>query len=101
MELLKPEDQVGNQEVADFIPAVVEDQRSPFLMLSDPGIAVFVEVRTVEERQAMAVLGEVTWNPVDDDADAFGMSAVNEASEFVWRPVPTGRCIPTGDLITP
>ena len=101
VELLKPEDEVGNKEVAHLVAAVIKDQRSPFLVFPDPGITVFVKVCAIKESQSMGVLREMTRNPVDDHADAFSVAAVHERSEFIGCSVAAGRGIPTRHLISP
>ena len=70
-------------------------------MFPDPGIAVFIKVRAIKERQAMGILGEMAGNPVDDHADAFSVAAVHKSPEFIGSSVAAGGGIPTGDLITP
>ena len=101
VELLEPEHQVGDKEITNLVAAVVEDQRSPFLVFPDPGITVFVEVCAIKESQSMGVLREMTGNPVDDHADAFSVAAVHERSEFIGCSVAAGRGIPTRHLISP
>ena len=56
--LLEPEQRVRQQEVADLVAAVVEDQRAPVLVLALPRIGVLVERGAVEARQAVRVLRE-------------------------------------------
>ncbi len=53
------------QEVADLVAAVVEDQRAPVGMLALARIGVLVEVRAVEQPQAVAVAGEVGRHPIE------------------------------------
>ena len=101
VELLEPEHQVGNKEVTNLVAAVVEDQRSPFLVLTDAGISVFIEVGAIKEGQAVGILREVARNPVDDHADAFGVTAIHEGPEFIGRSVTAGGGIPTRHLIAP
>ena len=40
-------------------------------------------------------------NPVDDYADAFGVTAIHEGPEFIGRSVTAGGGIPTRHLIAP
>ena len=101
MELLKPEHEIRNQEIANFVAAVVENQSPPFLVLTDAGITVFVEMGAVEEGETVGILGEVPWNPVDDHADAFSVAAIHKGAEFIGCAVATGRCVPTGHLVAP
>ena len=101
MELFKPEDEVGNQEVAHLITAVVEDQRAPLLVLADPRIAVLIEVAAIEKGQAVGVFREVPGNPIEDHANAFGVAAVHEGAEFVERAKAAGGGIEARHLIAP
>ena len=59
VELLEPEDEIGNEEIAYFVAAVVENQGSPFLVFPDPGITVFVEVGTIKESQAVGIFWDM------------------------------------------
>ena len=61
--LLEPEQRVRQQEVADLVAAVVEDQRAPVLMLALPRIGVLVERGAVEPREAVRVLRKVSRAP--------------------------------------
>ena len=101
VELLEPEHQVGDEEITNLVAAVVEDQRSPFLVFSDSGITVFIEMGAIKEGQAVGILREVARNPVDDHADAFGVTAIHEGPEFIGRSVSAGGGIPTRHLIAP
>ena len=67
--LVEPEQGVGDEEVADLVAAVVEDQRAPVAMLAAAGIGMLVQGRAVELPQAVAVAGEVGGHPVEDHAD--------------------------------
>ena len=56
--LLQPEHRVRDQEGADLVAAVVEDQRAPIAMLALARIGVLVQGGAVEECQAVRVLGK-------------------------------------------
>ena len=101
MELVKPENEIGYQEVSNFIPAVVENQRPPLLVLANAWVGMFVQMAAIEEGKPVTVFGEVTGHPIDDHPDSFGMAAINEGAEFVWGAVATCWGIPTGDLVAP
>ena len=79
MELLKPENKIRHQEVANFIPAVVEDQCAPFLVFSNAGIAMFIKMRAIGKGQSVTVLWKMAGDPVNDHADSFGMTAIHES----------------------
>ena len=55
MVLVEPEQGVGEQEVADFVAAVVEDQRAPVGVLALARVGMLVQGRAVEQPQAVAV----------------------------------------------
>ena len=67
---LQPEQRVGDQERADLVAAVVEDQRAPVAMLALARVGMLVERGAVEEDEAVRILGEMRGHPVDDHADA-------------------------------
>ena len=68
--LVEPEEGVRDEEVRDLVPAVIEYERAPLLLLPFQGVCVLVKGRPVEIGEAVGVLREVGGHPVDDDADA-------------------------------
>ena len=88
MELVEPIERVGNQEVADLVAAVVEDQRAPVGMLSQPRILVLVERRAVESAQRVVVAREMRRHPVENDTDVVPVHRVDEEPKIVWRAIP-------------
>ena len=62
---------------------------------------MFIKMGAIKEGQSMGIFWEVSRNPVDDHANSFGVTAINKGTELVRGAVPTGRGIPTGDLISP
>ena len=101
MELVKPKDEIGNEEVSYLIPAVVEDQRPPFLVLANSWVGMFVKVATIEESKPMTVFGEVARHPIDDHPDALGVAAIHKGAKFVGSAVAACGCIPASDLVSP
>ena len=99
--LVQPEQRVGDQEVADLVPAVVEDQRAPVRMFALPSVGVFVQRRAVKLRQAVFVLGEVGRDPIDQHADAVLVKVIDEVHEVVGFAVAAGRGEVTDRLVTP
>ncbi len=81
--LVEPEQGVGDEEVADLVAPVVENQRSPVAMLALTRIGVFVERRAVKAPQAVAVAGEVGRHPVQNHADAVLMAKVDKIHEVL------------------
>ena len=74
----QPEQRVGQQEVADLVAAVVEDQRAPVAVLALARIGVLVERGAVEAREPVGVAREVGGHPVEDHADAGVVAGVDE-----------------------
>ena len=83
MEFLQPIERTADQEVADFIAAVVVDERPPIPVFTQPRIFMLVEGGAIEPGKAMSVLGEVRGDPVDDDADAGLVQGVDQVPEIV------------------
>ena len=83
MELLAPVDRVGEEEVAHLGPAEVEDVAAPLLVPAALGVGVLVERGAVEAGQGPLVGREVARHPVQDDADAGLVQAVDEQPEAV------------------
>ena len=70
-------------------------------MLADARIGVLIKMGTIEEGQAMGVLREVAWHPIEDHADALGVAAIYEGPEFIGCAEAAGGGIPAGYLIAP
>ncbi len=101
VELLEPEERVGEQEVPHFVAAVVEDERAPVAVLALARIGVLVERRAVETGQAVRVLRKMPRHPVEDDADPVAVAALHERLEVLGRAEAAGRREETGHLIAP
>ena len=99
--LVQPEQGVGDQEVAHFVAAVVEDHGSPVRMLALTRIFMFEQSRAVEASQPVAVFGEVGRHPVQDHADAVAMAVVDKVHEVFRRPVTAGDRKVADRLIAP
>src|SRR5215211_1445784 len=85
--LVKPIESVGDEEVPHFLAAVVEDQRAPIGMLGETRVFVLEQRRAVEATQRVVVFGKVRRHPIEDDADARLVQRVDEESEVVGRSV--------------
>ena len=83
--LAQPEQRVGDQEVADLVAAVVEDQRAPVGVRAAARVGVLVQRGAVEAGQREVVAREVRGHPVEDHADAGLVQAVDELAEVVGR----------------
>ena len=98
---IEPEHRGGDQEAGDLISAVVEDVGAPFLVLADSPVLVLIAARAVEAREAVSVLGEVSGNPVEDNADACLVSLVDEIHQILRLAVARCRGVVAGALIAP
>ena len=98
---IQPEQRVGNEEVADFFSAVVENIGTPLEMFSPSGILMFIQCCAVEPPQTKFVFGEVGRHPVQNDADAVLMAGVDKFFEHGRCAVAAGRCVVSCHLIAP
>src|SRR6516225_11435469 len=64
-------------------------------------IGVFVEMRAVEEGQAVRVAREMRGRPIENHPDAFLVAAVNEVHKIFWRSEAAGDGEITDRLISP
>ena len=78
---VEPEERARNEEVADLAAPEVVDRGVPIGMEAEPGVLMLVECGAVEAREPVRVHGEVCRDPVDDHADPFHMTAIDEARE--------------------
>ncbi len=101
VEGLEPVQRVGQQEVADFVPAVIEDERAPVLMFALTGIGMFVQRGPVEARESVRVLREVSGHPVENHADTGEMTGIHKRAKFIRRAESTRRRKKSGDLVAP
>ena len=85
VELLEPEQRVGDEEVADLVAPVVEDQRAPVGVRAAARVGVLVERGAVEAGEREVVAREVRRDPVEDHADAVLVQAVDELAQVVGR----------------
>src|SRR5205823_13322510 len=81
----QPEQRVRQQEVADLVAPVVEDQRAPVLMLALTRILVLEERCPVEPREAVLILRKMSRHPAEDHADAGLMARRDEKLEVLRR----------------
>ncbi len=101
VELLEPEESVGDEEVAHLAAAVVEDVGAPVPVLAAAGIRVLVERLAVEPCEREGVLREVTRHPVHDHADVGLVEPVDEVAQVVGVAEAAGGGEVSGDLIAP
>ena len=66
------------RKAADLVAAVVEDQGAPILVFALLGIGMGIQLGAVEEVESGPVLGKVGGDPIEDNADAGGMTLVDK-----------------------
>ncbi len=99
--LVEPEQGAGDQERAHFVAAIVEDGAFPLGMESLAWIGMLEQMGAVKVCQAVLVVGEVRWHPVENHADAGLMQMVDQGHEVLRRALARGRGkVPRG-LVTP
>ena len=98
---LQPVERVGDEEVPDLGAPEIVDQRVPVLVEAEARILVLVERGAVEAGEAVRVGREMRRHPVDDDADAGLVAAVDEAGEGLRRAEAAGRREEADRLIAP
>ena len=101
VELLHPEQGVGDQVIGDLGPAVVVDQCAPVGMAALSGIHMLVEAGAVKVGKPVGVPGEMGRNPVQDHADARLVELIHEIHEILRRAVPGRRRVVTDHLVSP
>ena len=98
---IEPEQCVAQKIIRHFAPAVVENQRIPISVAALAWVGVLIECRAVKVCQPTRIGGEMAGDPVDDDADALAMAALNEVAELVGRAETAGRREQPDRLVAP
>src|ERR1700730_17671661 len=101
MVFVEPEQSVCDQEVPNFAPPEVKNERAPIAVFALPRISVFVETCTVKLSQTKGIFGEMPRNPVQDDSDSLLVAAIDEMAKLVRISKAACRCIVAGDLGNP
>src|SRR3546814_19889218 len=81
MVAIEPEKCVDVEKVPHLVAAVIVDQRIPVLVKALARVGVFIQVRSVETGETVRIGGKVAWHPVEQDADAGQLAAVDERGE--------------------
>lgn len=89
------------QEIADFVTTVVEDQGPPVGVEALAGIFVLEAGRPVKRSQRVTVGGEMGGDPIDDDADPGLVADLAEFHEVVRSSEATGRSEIARCLVAP
>ena len=101
MVLLNPEHSGRNEEACYLVTAVVEDVCAPLLVLTDSPVLILIAACAVKAAETVSVLGEVSRNPVEDNADAFLVAAVDKVHQVLGLAVTRGSGKVTCNLIAP
>ena len=99
--LVEPEQSVGDEEGTDFVAAKVEYAGAPFLVLALAPVGIFIGRCAVKAVQTVCVLGEVSRNPVHNNADAVLMHDIDELHEVLRLAVTRCGSVVTADLVAP
>ena len=87
VEVLKPVQGVGNQEVAHLAAAEVEDVGAPVGVLAAQRVRILIQWGAIEACQGEVILREVGGHPVQDDADARAVEGIHQVTEVIRRAV--------------
>ena len=89
------------QEIGDFAPAEIVDRGVPVGMEAAARVGMLVERRAVEMGEAMRIDREMRGHPVENDAEARRMGAIDEAGEAGRIAEAAGRREQADRLIAP
>ena len=101
MKAVAPEQRVGQEEIDHLVPAIVEDQGAPILLLPFARVFVLVERGAVEAGQRPLIAREVRRHPVNDHAHAGFVERVDQILEILGRAVAAGRRVEARHLVAP
>ncbi len=101
MVLFQPKQGVGDEKIAHFVAAIIEDQRTPILVLAFSGILMLVEMRTVKTGQAVSIPRKMGRYPIEDDADTILVAVIDKKLKIIGGAKPGGGGKISGHLIAP
>ena len=101
MEAVDPVERVAVEEVGDLGAAEIVDRGVPVRMEALARVGVLVERGAVEMRQPCCIGREMRRDPVEDDAEARGVRAIDEAGERRRVAEAAGRREQADRLIAP
>ena len=90
VEDVEPEHRARQQEAADLVAPVVEDEAVPVGVVALAAVGVLVEVRPVEVGEAVLVGREVRRHPVEDDPDPALVEGVHQVHQVLGRALAAG-----------
>src|SRR4029453_16967022 len=79
---IQPEKCVADEEIADFAAAIIENERSPILVLPLARVHVLVEIGAIEFGKRVRVFREMRRHPIHNDANARPVTCVDEMAEL-------------------
>lgn len=83
VQVLKPEQGVGHQEVAHLAASEVEHIGAPIGVFAAQRVRILVQRGAIETAERKGILREVSGHPVHDHADAGLMELVDQVTEIV------------------
>src|SRR5260370_9974308 len=94
-------ERTAQKKAADFIAAVIEDQRLPIGMKSFARIGVLIEMRSVKVRESMLIGRKMRRHPIENDADSVLMQDIDHVHQILRSSVAASRRKEALDLIAP
>ena len=101
MELLKPEQCIGNQEILYLISGIIKDIGTPVRMLSTPWIRMLIQWHAVKPSQTMCIFWKMCRYPIQDHIDSILMHVIHKIHKIFRQTISSGRCIIIRHLIAP
>src|SRR6185436_20019913 len=85
----------------DFVPSIVKDRAGPLRMVALTRVRMLVEMRAVEETEAVRIPREMRGHPVEDHANSRLVEVVDEPHQVLRRAVARARGEVAGALVAP
>src|SRR3954468_10601626 len=98
---LAPEYGIRDQEISNFMAAIIENERAPILMCSFPGVFMLVQGGAIKLGQTPFISREMSGNPIDNHTNTRFMHAIDKELKIFGRAVSGGRSKKPGDLVSP
>ena len=98
---IKPHQRTIDEEVFDFGTAIIKNPALPLRMISETRVFVVVKVGSIEPRQSMRVVREMSWGPVHQNSDPSLMAGIHKRHKVFRGSKPTGGSKISGRLISP
>src|SRR6185436_13026153 len=85
VKLVDPVERVRDEEIANFVAAIVEDQRAPVGMLTETRIFMLEQRSAVETTQSVVVLRKMRRYPIEQNPNPVLMEEIDEVAKVVGR----------------